>query len=538
MILSIPSTVKLYACSTTPRVSASHSSSLGCGEPRRLTRSSCLLFCASYPRETAEMLYERKSPSNFAAATPAVASSSASDHHDVSPPPRSFLDARSEQDLLMVIQKEAEAGRLPINIAQGMTELYHNYRDAVLRSGHPKADEIVMSNMAIVLNRIFSDVQDPFQFSPYHNAIREPFDYYTLGQKYIRPLVDFRPWQMPISDHCMINFQSTCLLGNEFIRIVEYCYCKNSYLGNSSIFYEIEKKLEQVHSFLDVSINVIMELYVIIDKLVKLILEVLCLNFPVDICHFGENIILMSNHQTEADPAVIALLLESTSSFIAENLIYVAGDRVITDPLSKPFSMGRNLLCVYSKKHMSDDPKLIDMKRRANTKSLKEMALLLRTGAKIIWIAPSGGRDRPDPVTKEWHPAPFDSSSVDNMRRLVEHAGVPGHIYPLAIMCHEIMPPPLKVEKEIGERREISFHGVGVSVGPAIDYHKIYSALDDPDEEKSMYSELLYSSICQQYDVLKSAIYGKQGEGCFDSATDTISRSMVLVECKNALAPS
>ncbi|XP_042010864.1 glycerol-3-phosphate acyltransferase ATS11, chloroplastic-like isoform X1 [Salvia splendens] len=438
--IPIPSTVELYACSTTPRVSASHSSSrisyfvksLGCGEPRRPTRSSCLLFCASNPRETAE----RNSPSNVAAATPAVASSSTSDHHHVSPPPRSFLDARSEQDLLMVIQKEAEAGRLPINIAQGMAELYHNYRDAVLRSEHPKADEIVMSNMAIVLDRVFSDVQDPFQFSPYHTAIREPFDYYTLGQKYIRPLVDFR----------------------------------NSFLGNSSTFYEIEKKLEQ-----------------------------------------GENIILMSNHQTEADPAVIALLLESTSSFIAENLIYVAGDRVITDPLSKPFSMGRNLLCVYSKKHMSDDPMLIDMKRRANTKSLKEMALLLRTGAKIIWIAPSGGRDRPDPVTKEWHPAPFDSSSVDNMRRLVEHAGVPGRIYPLAIMCHEIMPPPLEVEKEIGERREISFHGVGVSVGPAIDYHKIYSALDDPDEAKSMYSESLYSSICLQYDVLKSAIYGKQG---------------------------
>ena len=58
--------------------------------------------------------------------------------------------------------------------------------------------------------------------------------------------------------------------------------------------------------------------------------------------------------------------------------IYVAGDRVITDPLCKPFSMGRNLLCVYSKKHMNDDPELVDMKRRANTRSLKEMALLLR----------------------------------------------------------------------------------------------------------------------------------------------------------------
>lgn len=83
--------------------------------------------------------------------------------------------------------------------------------------------------------------------------------------------------------------------------------------------------------------------------------------------------ILISNHQTEADPAVIALLLESTNTFIAENLvtkicfnynydydvyiyisvlltlslvysvmqIFVAGDRVITDPLCKPFSMGR-----------------------------------------------------------------------------------------------------------------------------------------------------------------------------------------------------
>jgi glycerol-3-phosphate O-acyltransferase len=104
--------------------------------------------------------------------------------------------------------------------------------------------------------------------------------------------------------------------------------------------------------------------------------------------------------------------------------------------------MGRNLLCVYSKKHMHDDPELVDMKKRANTRSLKEMALLLRGGSKIIWIAPSGGRDRPDPVTQQWCPAAFDASAADNMRRLAEHAGVPGHIYPMAILCHDIMPPP------------------------------------------------------------------------------------------------
>lgn len=35
-------------------------------------------------------------------------------------------------------------------------------------------------------------LQDPFTFSPYHKAIREPFDYYMFGQNYIRPLIDFR----------------------------------------------------------------------------------------------------------------------------------------------------------------------------------------------------------------------------------------------------------------------------------------------------------------------------------------------------------
>ncbi|RRT53707.1 hypothetical protein B296_00049666 [Ensete ventricosum] len=41
--------------------------------------------------------------------------------------------------------------------------------------------------------------------------------------------------------------------------------------------------------------------------------------------------------------------------------------------------------------------------------------------------------------------APFDASSVDNMKRLVDHSGVVGHIYPLALLCYEVMPPPPEV---------------------------------------------------------------------------------------------
>ncbi|KAL3619484.1 Glycerol-3-phosphate acyltransferase ATS12, chloroplastic [Castilleja foliolosa] len=453
MMSSFPSSTQLYTCSTAPRVFLSHSTSRishsvkfgsGCSARRR-SRCSCFLLCSSNLWKMADMLDEKKSSSSRAAISAAVASSSsAPDRHEISPP-RTFLDALTEQDLLLGIQKEAEAGRLPLNVAQGMEELYYSYQNAlcqVFKSGHPKANEIVLSNMAVVLDRILFEVLDPFTFEPYHKAIREPFDYYTFGQKYIRPLLDFR----------LLNISGT------------------SFVGNIALFDEIEKKLEQ-----------------------------------------GENVILISNHQTEADPAVLALLLEFTNAFIAENMIYVAGDRVVTDPLCKPFSMGRNLLCVYSKNHMNDDPELTDMKKRANTKSLKEMAVLLRGGSKIIWIAPSGGRDRPHPVTKEWYPAPFDASSVDNIRRLAEHAGVPGHVYPLALLCHEIMPPPPQVEKEIGEKRVISFHGVGISVAPSINYLEIASALKDSEKAKIAYSESVYASVCEQYNVLKSAIHDKQG---------------------------
>ncbi|CAL8155679.1 unnamed protein product [Prunus armeniaca] len=246
--------------------------------------------------------------------------------------------------------------------------------------------------------------------------------------------------------------------------------CRNSYVGNISVFKDIEEKLQQ-----------------------------------------GHNIFLISNHQTEADPAVIALLLETTNSYLSENMTYIAGDRVVTDPLCKPFSMGRNLICVYSKKHMNDVPELTEMKRKANTRSLKEMALLLRGGSQIVWIAPSGGRDRPDPVTGEWYPAPFDASSLDNLRRLAEHSAAPGHIYPLALLCHNIMPPPLQVEKEIGEKRMISFHGTGLSVAPEITFSDISASCQNPEEARETYTQALYKIVTEQYNVLKSAIHCKQG---------------------------
>lgn len=360
---------------------------------------------------------------------------------------RSFVNARNEEELLSFVRKEVDNGRISAHVADGLEELYLNYRNAVSQSGIDCAEDVILSNMAVLFDRILLDVEDPFTFEPYHVAIREPFDYYLFSQNYIRPLLDFR----------------------------------NSYVGNISLFDEIEERLQK-----------------------------------------GHNIVLMSNHQTEADPAVVALLIERTHPQIAEKMVWVAGDRVISDPLCKPFSMGRNLLCVYSKKHMNDVPEEFEEKKKANTKTLKKMALLLRTGSHIIWIAPSGGRDRPDPRTGEWHPEPFDASSVDNMRRLLEHSKVEGHIYPFSLLCYNIMPPPAQVEKQIGERRKMSFHGVGLSVAPEMNFKEITANCVDTDKAKEVFSQALYNSVTEQYSVLKSAILEYNG---IDASNSVVSLS-------------
>lgn len=56
----------------------------------------------------------------------------------------------------------------------------------------------------------------------------------------------------------------------------------------------------------------------------------------------GDNVCILSNHQTEADPQVISILLEQHNmGHIAERMIFIAGHKVTNDPVAIPFSMVR-----------------------------------------------------------------------------------------------------------------------------------------------------------------------------------------------------
>lgn len=184
----------------------------------------------------------------------------------------------------------------------------------------------------------------------------------------------------------------------------------------------------------------------------------------------GENVILFANHQSEADPQVTSACLELAGyGQQAADMIYVAGHKVTTDPLAIPFSMGRNLICIHSKKHIDADPDTKPTKQRQNLKAMSALLNSLKEGGTCIWVAPSGGRDRRDLETGEVPLAPFDSKTIDMFRLMGNKSKVPTHYYTLAMVSYDLCPPPDYIEAGVGETRNVRFSPVGVAVGAELE---------------------------------------------------------------------
>jgi glycerol-3-phosphate O-acyltransferase len=113
--------------------------------------------------------------------------------------------------------------------------------------------------------------------------------------------------------------------------------------------------------------------------------------------------------------------------------------------------MGRNLFCVHSKKHLDDVPELKASKMETNRKTLVAMSRALNAGGCLVWIAPSGGRDRPKAADDDYSPDPFDPSAVELMRNLGARAKSTTHIMPMAMFSWPMMPPPRTVGGLVNE---------------------------------------------------------------------------------------
>ncbi|MEM1283185.1 MAG: 1-acyl-sn-glycerol-3-phosphate acyltransferase [Chlamydiota bacterium] len=197
----------------------------------------------------------------------------------------------------------------------------------------------------------------------------------------------------------------------------------------------------------------------------------------------GENVILLANHQTEPDPQAISLLLEKKNPLLAKNMIFVAGHRVTTDPLCVPLSMGRNLLCIFSKKHIEHDREKKQEKLQHNQRTMQMMGELLEEGGKAIYMAPSGGRDRPD-ANGQVDVAPFNPQSVEMFRLIAMSTKTKTHFYPLSLATYSLLPPPNSVDKELGEQRYTEATPIHLAFGAEYDMNRFDEREDLNKKEK------------------------------------------------------
>jgi glycerol-3-phosphate O-acyltransferase len=217
----------------------------------------------------------------------------------------------------------------------------------------------------------------------------------------------------------------------------------------------------------------------------------------------NENVVLLANHQTEADPQAISVLLEKTHPHIAEKIIYVAGERVVTDPFAVPFSMGCDLLCIYSKRYIDHPPELKAQKQLHNKNTMELMSRLLKEGGKIIYVAPSGGRDRRN---REGivEVAPFDPQSIEMFSLMARKAKTPTHFYPFSLATYDLFPPPDTVQRELGETRIAKRSPIHLAFAPEFDMEKFPgSEQNDKIARRKARSSAIWEIVNANYQRIK-----------------------------------
>ncbi len=271
---------------------------------------------------------------------------------------------------------------------------------------------------------ILQQIKSPYDFEPYHEGIRTPFDHLQFGLEFFRPL---------------INFQSSMLYGKENFQAIESILAK------------------------------------------------------------GENVIIFANHQTEADPAAINLLLENEFPKMLSKMIYVAGERVVTDPMAVPFSLGLNLFCVYSKKYFDVFPERKSQMLEHNKLTMLRIGEHLDSGNQCITIFPSGGRDRPN-LEKIVEVSKFDPQSTELMYLLGRKSKTPTHYFPLALSTHDMLPPPEELQIDLGENRPINEASIYLHFGKEIDMENFpHSDTTDRTKKKDLRAQYIWQLVCKMY---------------------------------------
>ncbi len=214
----------------------------------------------------------------------------------------------------------------------------------------------------------------------------------------------------------------------------------------------------------------------------------------------GENVVIFANHQIEADPQALDLLLKTKFPNLADKITFVAGERVVTDALAVPFSLGTNLFCVYSKKYFDVYPDRKTQMMEHNKCTMLRLGEHLDNGSELIVIFPSGGRDRPD-ETGVVRVSKFDPQSIELLYLLGRKAKSPTHYFPLALSTHDLLPPPEELQIDLGEKRPTNEASVFFHFGKEIDMENFpNSDTTDRIKRKDYRASYICSLVTEMYE--------------------------------------
>lgn len=270
-------------------------------------------------------------------------------------------------------------------------------------------------------------------------------------------------------------------------------------LANPYPFQPYHKSLTHPFDYYQFGLDLLRPLVVISTSKIRGIEQV---NIMEEQLARGENVILLANHQTEPDPQAISILLENSHPHFAKEMIFVAGNRVISDPLAAPFSKGRNLICIFSKRHLETSPEQKQERLRHNQRAMKKLAELLSEGGKCIYVAPSGGRDRQN-AKGNIEVAPFDPQSIEMFWLIAQQSGRLTHFYPLTLATYNLLPPPSSIEKDIGESRLTHCTPIHMAFSPEIDMENFPgSDTKDKKQKRQKRANFIWQQVAREYTLL------------------------------------
>merc|ERR1712113_1296827 len=93
-----------------------------------------------------------------------------------------------EKKVAAKLQAAQEKYDIPENYLTLMQSFFSSYMTEIYMAGRDM--DLYEERLTLLMKKVLETVKTPYEFEPFHQAIREPFDYYDLGCNFAEGMVN------------------------------------------------------------------------------------------------------------------------------------------------------------------------------------------------------------------------------------------------------------------------------------------------------------------------------------------------------------